>query len=184
MVSLLDLVRLSDIAYEQVPNDYLPGFQNVTALTNPFTGFAAVAQYNGDTKTLVIGFAGTSRNGPAPWATDDIRANIPLSLGFVPSQAETGVSFADSAIRQAKEVQGLDVQKIVYTGHSLGGYIAQHVQIVNQKGSAVVFNSPGYGGIFTCRADRFKWASCCLRRKHETEVWRYFGSRCCYRGIA
>jgi len=114
------------------------------------TGFGAQASYNAATNTLAIAFAGTDPRSLADLLTD---AQLAFN-GGVTMQDPLARSFTQHAIQTQRmlainnSVNGYvpAPPSIVFTGHSLGGELAQ-VQFVEHPGSsAVVFNSPGVFG--------------------------------------
>ncbi|GIT93325.1 hypothetical protein JANAI62_37680 [Jannaschia pagri] len=141
MTDLLGLSQLSIDVYEEVNRASSPGYTEVTGAfdVDSDTGFQANAYYNSSTNTLVIAYAGTD------WSLtnwEDIGDDAVLALGGLPEQAPQAISYAEQIIQDFEDPNNPDL-KIVFSGHSLGGYLAQHTHLTLGRGSAVVFNSPG-----------------------------------------
>jgi hypothetical protein len=105
---------------------------------NQFTGFRAHVYYNKATKEVVIAFAGTHFPDRR-----DLEACRDIFMGRLPQQFW-------NALALYKEIdeymRGRDMQaKISFTGHSLGGALAQYMAIAAQEQGcpAVSFGGPG-----------------------------------------
>ena len=135
------LSQLSQMAYESQPNGNLGDFALIESTIDPITGFAANAHLNLVTGEVVFSFAGTTEGNPQDYATD-----IQLGIGNIPLQAQQAEAFV-AIVLYDLATAGNTIGSVTYTGHSLGGYIAQHVIVSGGTGTAMVFNSPGYGGV-------------------------------------
>lgn len=113
-------------------------------------GFGGQAYFSESDNRLVIAFEG-SDGLPVP-VQDWIHTNIPMALGFTSDQSASAMNFALEAIRE----HATDGTEVVFSGHSLGGYLAQ-VALLWTAGrpeldglasaQAVVLNAPGWGGL-------------------------------------
>lgn len=109
------------------------------------TGFSGHSYYSATENNLVISYGGTSFDLSQNTFLD-LRADTQLGLYGSSSQNSQALSFAQEQIQAAREEYGADIS-ITFTGHSLGGFLAQIVQQQTGVGSAVVINAPGLGGI-------------------------------------
>lgn len=109
------------------------------------TGFGAQSFYSAQDKTLVIAYAGTDGNFDSADTGLDLWADLQLAVTGSSVQNSQAVSFAQQQIAEARAQYGNDIS-ISFTGHSLGGYLAQFVVQEIGEGTAVAFNSPGIGG--------------------------------------
>lgn len=107
------------------------------------TGFTAHAYYSEADNTLVIAYAGTD-----PISPSDFRADWGLATSGDSTQLQQAYSFAVESIAQmAINYPTVSNYDIVFTGHSLGGFLAQEVATGAYPSSeVVVFNAPGVGG--------------------------------------
>jgi len=151
MTGFLTLARLALDSYRETTSNgeatYLP-FNIPNQSHDSFdvsfpSGFTAHAYYSAVDTTLVIGYAGTDS-----FQGGDLAADIALADDGHHQQFDQALAFANTAINTAVSL-GTVVSNIIYTGHSLGGYLAQFAitNIDNLLSSAVVFNAPGMGGI-------------------------------------
>ena len=115
------------------------------------TGFGAQAYYSPTEATLVIAYAGTDAMSLADLQTD---RQMTFNGGET-QQNPLAVSFAEQAIATQRMIainEGIamspvDAPQVVYTGHSLGGFLAQVVALYHDlDATAVAFNSPGVMG--------------------------------------
>ncbi|MEP3786037.1 MAG: Mbeg1-like protein [Paracoccaceae bacterium] len=136
---ILDLGLIAQDAYSMESGSSYNGYSHLSQSTsvNIDSGFTANSYYNSENNTLVIAFAGTD-----PTQFGDLAADLMLAQNVAPSQAVEALNYAQAQIG-AFDSQGITEFDVVFTGHSLGGYLAQHVQLNMQSGSAVVYNSPG-----------------------------------------
>jgi hypothetical protein len=105
-------------------------------LDNPRTGFRAHVYHNEATKEVVIAFAGTTFSDKR-----DREACWDIAMGRLPQQfwdAKALYASLDEYIRG----KGMKVQ-ISFTGHSLGGALAQYMAITARGCPAVNFGGPG-----------------------------------------
>ena len=146
MTDYATLAEISQAAYSttansQSINGYSPIAQDFDLnFWSNGTGFTTHAYYSSDDNTLVVAFAGTTSG--LDYLTDAQLAAVGQS-----NQDNLALNFTSSAVNLLA-AQGINGYNIVYTGHSLGGYLAQVAGIQNSGASIVVFNSPGVGGIF------------------------------------
>ena len=114
-----------------------------------FQGFAAGRDYDGDGKYDEIIFAFTGTNSFLDIATSDVQ----IAINRVPGQVNKAEKFYESVMYTKEEGSSKEVvmtladnidpnATITFTGHSLGGTIAQ-VMAANHNKSAVTFNAPG-----------------------------------------
>lgn len=105
-------------------------------LDNPFTGFQAHVYHNDATKEVVIAFGGTRLTD-----VGDMSANNTISNGDLPIQ------FNDAHALYKRVADHLKSKRISatvsFTGHSLGGALAQYMVIAKKKCPAVTFGAPG-----------------------------------------
>jgi len=111
-------------------------------LNDTSTGLKANSYFDGSNNTLVIAFAGTDLPNINNPSLEDFGDNANLATGRLPEQAPQAVAYANQQIANAQNQFNSNIN-VVYTGHSLGGFLAQHVHLENGNGSAIVFNSPG-----------------------------------------
>lgn len=130
---------------------YVQIFRSIDQVSN---GFQARAFFNTSENELVIGFAGTEgfRNRDFAEFLPDLAAGLLLAVSGAPgSQLDTGIYFIDQAIDEAERL-GYSNFDVTYTGHSLGGFLAQAVSAESPdapEGEVVAFNAPGAGGFTT-----------------------------------
>jgi hypothetical protein len=131
-------VEYTSISYDANANI----FDDVLSL-----GFEAQSfhSFQGNEDKVVIAFAGTE---PELWSVDgliDRVSDLKLALHGETFQDTQALKFAKAQVKAAKDKYGEDVS-IEFTGHSLGGFLAQLVVQEIGEGSATVFNAPGMGG--------------------------------------
>jgi Cadherin-like domain/Bacterial Ig domain len=98
------------------------------------SGFHATAYKNELTGQVVIAYAGTND------MKDITGSDFDVLLHNVPAQTAFAIKFAEDAAKEAG--LGDDLGSITYTGHSLGGGLAQLVAEANNA-PAMTFNAPG-----------------------------------------
>ena len=143
--SLVDLAAISQQSYSEVPNTRSVG--TYTPINQAFdtnfwshgTGFTSHAYFSNTENTLVVSFAGT-----VPGI--DLLTDAQLAVVGRSNQDNLALNFASTTIDQLNS-QGIRDFNVVYTGHSLGGYLSQVAATQNSNASVVVFNSPGTGGL-------------------------------------
>jgi hypothetical protein len=108
---------------------------------NQFTGFRAHVYHDEATKEVVIAFAGTD-----PADRRDRKACWDIFMGFLPQQFWNANALYIEVGKYLQET-GIDAQ-ISFTGHSLGGALAQYMAIAAQEQGcpAVSFGGPGVLG--------------------------------------
>ncbi len=136
--------RLSDAVYQQIiPSEQIPeGYEQISTQGNTDTGLAGAAFYNNETNELVIAYRGTEMN-----TIEDLRADYKLARGKSNPQTQDALAYADAVVKQA-QAEGLEVDQITFTGHSLGGGIATEVAGLRmlqggEENQAIVFEAPG-----------------------------------------
>lgn len=106
-------------------------YRMYAALSNPKTNFYGAIYRNIYNNTYIVTFAGTDKSEAGDLASD--------------KQLGNGRAGGPDQIRQARMLVKMLPQKAnaVFTGHSLGGYIAAQMTIEFGKPS-IVFNAPGF----------------------------------------
>ncbi|MFS4438939.1 hypothetical protein ACMA5I_12055 [Paracoccaceae bacterium GXU_MW_L88] len=138
---LIDYADISSFAYDDTDGFDFRSYDEILEVTGngSNSSFSGISYYDETDNELVIGFGGTEGFG-------DAIADVQLLFG-PPAQAGEAVSFAIDSYYAAASM-GLEISDITFTGHSLGGYLAQYAESVIDFGpissDAVVFNSPGY----------------------------------------
>ncbi|MCA3234818.1 MAG: hypothetical protein INH06_21315, partial [Cupriavidus sp.] len=142
---LLLYARLARLAYNQeivkgfeqsIPGS--PSYKVIGSEYGTLTSFGGQAYYSAAANRLVIAYQGSQQ------VSDFVVADYMLATnGFLTDQGFSAKNFATASIGAVPEGT-----EIVFVGHSLGGFHAQ-MQAWQRGGntSAVVFNSPGIGGI-------------------------------------
>ena len=105
-------------------------------LDNPDTGFRAHVYLNETKKEVVIAFAGTTFSDKR-----DRKACWDIATGRLPQQFWNASDLYDKVTQQMK-IENMQAQ-ISFTGHSLGGALAQYMAIAAQGCPAVNFGGPG-----------------------------------------
>ena len=119
-------------AWTRVPIDPL-------LLDDPFTGLRAHVYHNYGLKEVVIAFAGTHVFDRRDWeAIEDI------VMGRQPKQVQSAVAVHARVVRHLEQT-GIKA-RIAFTGHSLGGALAQYMAIIVKGASAETFGAPGILG--------------------------------------
>jgi hypothetical protein len=105
-------------------------------LENPVTGFQAHVYHNEAAQQVVITFSGTQLNDRG-----DLEACRDIWKGRLPKQFWNAYDLYFQVLDYMKG-KGVQVQ-ISFTGHSLGGALAQYMAIAAQGRPAVTFAAPG-----------------------------------------
>ncbi len=140
MTTLLDLALISSHIYHSNPGD--PGatkakqgrpFKRLAdaAVMEHSSGFQGAIYECGD--TWIVAYRGTES-----W--EDVKADVNIGAGNVPGQFVPAMQLFE----KAQQVKSLS--KIIVTGHSLGGGLAQLVS-ANKVALGVTFNAPGMAGM-------------------------------------
>jgi hypothetical protein len=110
-------------------------------LESSLTGFRAHVYHNETKKEVVIAFAGTTFSD-----TRDRKACWDIATGSLPQQFWNASALYDEVTQQTK-IKNIQA-KISFTGHSLGGALAQYMAIAAQEQGcpAVSFGGPGVLG--------------------------------------
>ncbi len=145
---LLRYANIANQAYDSVDadgvgtGDFTPMREMERTDADNGEGFSAAAYFDDKTGTLVIAFGGTEGY------VQDWQANINHhGTGLTSAQQR----LVDQYVRQVREEarrRGYSVQRTVYTGHSLGGFLSQYAlsKDTNTRSRAITFNSPGSYG--------------------------------------
>ncbi|MES2677561.1 MAG: cadherin-like domain-containing protein [Pseudomonadota bacterium] len=107
-------------------------------------GYSGQAYINRSTGEIVIAHRGTE----GFLSTDLFVADLQLALDQIPTQYTNDLTQFVSQVKAQMTLEGLNLNNISYTGHSLGGVLAQLSAIEDFKNGstgakAVVFDSPG-----------------------------------------
>ena len=140
--------KLSKISYED-PQD----IKN-EIISNEVTKNMDLIGTSGESGTGYFGFATREKNteggytytfthrGTDSWG--DIFNNLSIFIGTTPTQLQDAKKF-EERIKEAYKISMRD--KIIHTGHSAGGALAQHLNLRNHnedyKSYAIAFDSPG-----------------------------------------
>lgn len=100
------------------------------------TGFRAHVYYHEGLKEVVIAFGGTHMMDRGDWSADWSMANGQLPRQFYDART------VYRKVREYIEREGIQAQ-ITFTGHSLGGALAQYMAIHEKGCSAVTIGAPG-----------------------------------------
>jgi hypothetical protein len=145
MPSTAENAHFSARAYEMLPGDkfrqkigdrWRPFPVDSRLRENPVTGFRARVYHNEAMREVVIAFAGTHMNDRGDWAA--IRAMVG---GHEPPQFSDAFELYDR-LRKSIDLKG-DKTDISFTGHSLGGALAQYMAIRARGCRAETFGAPG-----------------------------------------
>ncbi|WP_455920371.1 hypothetical protein [Priestia megaterium] len=102
------------------------------ALSNPKTNFYGAIYKHVTENKYIVAFAGTNKN-----ESGDIKSDAKIGLGIWGGPAQ---------LKQARMLVSKipkNASKVIYTGHSLGGYIAAEMTIETGRPS-IVFSAPGF----------------------------------------
>lgn len=113
----------------------------IDAVSSDDNGFDGAVFYNAKTNKLIIASAGTDLDERA----DIVEIGKLTTLGKT-SQADDAQKLMDNALVALKK-RGIESPNLVFTGHSLGGATSQILALKHKKAEAVVFQSPGIGGL-------------------------------------
>lgn len=114
---------------------------------NTTSGFAAAAFQNPDTKEIVFAFRGTEPNKSIYTFLQDAITDAQLAVSGntlgKPNQFNDAFTFFDKTL---KKIGKGNYSGYSFTGHSLGGGIAQYMTyITNKTGKSVTFDAVGVG---------------------------------------
>lgn len=121
MTDYTTLIQISSDSYStnantDTINGYVPvNFDSDTNFWYGGTGFTAHAYYSTSDNTLVVAFAGTGDGL-------DILTDAQLAISGSSNQDNFALNFASNSIDQLNS-EGIHGFDIVYTGHSLGGFL-------------------------------------------------------------
>jgi hypothetical protein len=108
----------------------------VQYLDDPMTGYRAHVYHNAAAKEVVIAFAGTNLTDRGDWsAIGDIVA------GREPKQLDNALATYNAVVRHLTREK--KKAQIAFTGHSLGGALAQYMAIRVQGLPGETFGAPG-----------------------------------------
>jgi hypothetical protein len=105
-------------------------------LDNPVTGFRAHVYHNEVTQEVVIAFAGSNLA-----ERGDLSAIGEIIAGREPKQFDNALATYNAVVRHL--TQERKKAQIAFTGHSLGGALAQYMAIRVQGRPAETFGAPG-----------------------------------------
>jgi pimeloyl-ACP methyl ester carboxylesterase len=100
------------------------------------TGFRAHVYYHEGLKEIVIAFGGTHMMDRGDWSADWAIAN-----GQLPRQYYNAINVYQRVLDYIEQ-EGIQAQ-ITFTGHSLGGALAQYMAIDARGCQAITFGAPG-----------------------------------------
>ncbi|MCR9239118.1 MAG: hypothetical protein NXI17_20820 [Alphaproteobacteria bacterium] len=144
MTKVTDLLKIADNAYDPfLSNEFVGNYEQITFDQDSNfwmggTGFRAKAYYSSENNTLVLAYAGTNDKL-------DLMTDVQLAVKGTSNQDVQASQFAQETKSKLRSMGVADFN-VVYTGHSLGGFLAQIVATQDDNAKAVVFNSPGIGG--------------------------------------
>ena len=119
-----------------LPGGWKPISFDINFIDVKSTGFRAHVYYNETTKGVVIAYAGTHLTDRG-----DLEAIHDIASGRLPRQFWNAYWLYDHVSKYFKN-NGIKV-RISFTGHSLGGALAQYMSIQEKGCSAETFGSPG-----------------------------------------
>jgi hypothetical protein len=105
-------------------------------LDNPRTGFQAHVYHNETTKEVVIAFGGTHMTD-----VGDLSADVAIYNGDLPQQFYNALNLYNEVASFLEKTR--KKAQISFTGHSLGGALAQYMAIAAQGCPAATFGAPG-----------------------------------------
>ena len=136
-----DLKELSIYVYQNGKQSMPEGWQKIYTCENPKSGFYGEAYKKGD--EIAVVYRGTDfESGIEPFKKDLIGGDIPMARTKIPEQY-------NDALKMYKDIESkYSNKRIVLSGHSLGGSLAQLVSAQTGR-KAVTFNAYGTGDILT-----------------------------------
>ncbi len=177
MVTILDLANMCQAIYARDPRDATDGKVKAGALSGNYTllgeaqtfiehhsGFEGGIFECGD--TWVVRYRGTR-----PSDSRDLKADLHIGLKRIPEQFYPAMALFE----RAKLSHG---SKVVVTGHSLGGGLAQLVSAASTH-PGVTFNAPGMKSIADGLAGKTPWgfhAANCLNVVLKNDPVSHFGT--------
>ncbi len=140
----LDYAKLANDSYgnhtDEICNyEGLPiGYYRLEQNTIDKSGYNAIAYRNDKTGEIIIVHRGTEPtwNGEM---TKDLKADLDLAMGKTPKQ----LIDAEKFLKEISEKYNVPPNKIINTGHSLGGYLSNEIAR-KFEGKSVSFDPPGY----------------------------------------
>ena len=134
-----DLKELSIYVYQNGKQSMPEGWQKIYTCENPKSGFYGEAYKKGD--EIAVVYRGTDfESGIEPFKKDLIGGDIPMARTKIPEQY-------NDALKMYKDIESkYSNKRIVLSGHSLGGSLAQLVSAQTGR-KAVTFNAYGTGDI-------------------------------------
>lgn len=147
VISKDDLNKKSELSAIKDESNPLRSWKLINFQPNTTSGFAAAAFQNPDTKEIVFAFRGTEPNrGIYTFLQDAITdAQLAVSGNALgkPNQFNDAFAFFDKTL---KKIGKGNYSGYSFTGHSLGGGIAQYMTyITNKTGKSVTFDAVGIG---------------------------------------
>lgn len=166
----------SDVVYEdpeQIPFPIKENWLDLKInqddlLSDGFYARAWIRTLSDESKELVVTFRGT--DAPNDFWNGNL-AVIPFIFGT--TQFDAAIEFTNDSIAKAKEM-GVEYKQLVLAGHSLGGGLAQYVQVFTENSLAVVFNaSPNKGRLYSLFSSHVSDVNS-VRLYENGEVLKYF----------
>lgn len=148
MATLAELLAIAKNSYRILPENRVFGSYKIVDTTMASelgytgTGFLAHSYYSSQTNTLVVAFAGTDP------LSIDLWTDAELALVGSSNQDKFAVEYASRLVDRFSDHPNGASMKIVFTGHSLGGYLAQVAALRHPNARVVALNSPGLRGVF------------------------------------
>lgn len=144
MTKLKDLVDASKNTYKYQAHAEENGVTNFTLFSTTFdekSNHSGLAYVNENSGEVIVAHRGTDFT-----KVKDIVTDLQIALNWKETKADmSAVKFTDSVIDDLID-QGFEIKKVIQTGHSLGGRLAQHcLKTLNNtsdyKAQSITFNS-------------------------------------------
>ena len=128
---------MSTLAYDapNVPSGYQVGGLNLVRQTATAGCYNSAAFCNRSANSVVIASIETHE-------LNDFGNDVDVSAGFTPAQAADAKTFTDDTPLGLKAA-GVNDPYVTFTGHSLGGHLAEGLQDSCPGSKSVTFQSPG-----------------------------------------
>ncbi|UUS62509.1 MULTISPECIES: DUF2974 domain-containing protein [unclassified Acinetobacter] len=144
MTSIKDLVDASKNTYQYQAHAKENGVKDYTLFTTAFdekSNHSGLSYINENTGEVILAHRGTDFT-----KIKDIVTDLQIALNWKETKADmAAMKFTDSVIDDLID-QGFDIKKVIQTGHSLGGRLAQHClknlkETSDYKAESITFNS-------------------------------------------